>query len=282
MNLRLPTRSLSLAQPVVMGILNVTPDSFSDGGRWQAVDGALAHAAQMLADGAAIIDVGGESTRPGAASVAEQEELERVIPVIERLKARLDCVVSIDTTKPAVMRAAVAAGAEIINDVNALRAEGAMESAAASGAAVCLMHMQGTPRSMQQSPSYTDVVAEVKALLAERVAACIAQGIAAEKLLLDPGIGFGKTLEHNLSLLANLDAFHSLGCPLLLGASRKSMFQKLLGLPVEERLIPSVVVAALAASQGVQVIRAHDVPQTVQAIPTAAAIAAQRAHKMQA
>ena len=282
MNLRLPTRSLSLAQPVVMGILNVTPDSFSDGGRWQAVDGALAHAAQMLADGAAIIDVGGESTRPGAASVAEQEELERVIPVIERLKARLDCVVSIDTTKPAVMRAAVAAGAEIINDVNALRAEGAMESAAASGAAVCLMHMQGTPRSMQQAPSYTDVVAEVKALLAERVAACIAQGIAAEKLLLDPGIGFGKTLEHNLSLLANLDAFHSLGCPLLLGASRKSMFQKLLGLPVEERLIPSVVVAALAASQGVQVIRAHDVPQTVQAIRTAAAIAAQRAHKMQA
>ncbi len=280
MNLRLASRSLSLAEPRVMGILNVTPDSFSDGGAWPTPELALAQAERLVAAGATLIDVGGESTRPGAGSVDEQVELDRVIPVIERIHQTLDCVISIDTIKPAVMRAAVAAGAELINDVNALRAEGALQSAAETGAAVCLMHMQGVPRSMQKAPEYGDVVGEVMAMLAGRIAACAVAGIAKDQLLLDVGIGFGKSLAHNLSLLAHLEDFHALGCPLLLGASRKSLFQKLLGLGLDERLIPSVTVAALAVADGVQIIRAHDVAETVLAIRTAAAIAAAR--KMQA
>ncbi|ROH90894.1 dihydropteroate synthase [Stagnimonas aquatica] len=255
-----------------MGILNVTPDSFSDGGLWLQADQALAQARQMLEEGARLIDVGGESTRPGAAPVSEQEELDRVVPIIERLRRDLDCVISVDSMKPAVMRAAVAAGAGLINDVNALRAEGAVEAAAQTGAAVCLMHMQGEPRSMQAAPHYQDVLAEVHAALGARVAACLAAGIPRDRLLVDPGIGFGKSLEHNLRLLARLDVFADLGCPLLLGVSRKSLFGKLLGLPVGERLIPSVVTAALAIQQGAAIIRAHDVRATVQAVQTAQAI----------
>ncbi|MDP3669706.1 MAG: dihydropteroate synthase [Telluria sp.] len=270
--LQLPTRRLDLTMPAVMGILNVTPDSFSDGGLWLEPERALAQALRMVGEGARLIDVGGESTRPGAASVSEQEELDRVIPIIERLSGAVDCVLSVDTMKPAVMRAAVAAGAELINDVNALRAPGAVETAAATGAAICLMHMQGEPRTMQQAPLYRDVLAEVGAALAERVAACLAAGIERSRLLIDPGIGFGKSLDHNLRLLANLDCFAELGCPLLLGVSRKSLFGKLLGLAVDERLIPSVVTAALAIPQGAAIIRAHDVRATVQAVQTAHAI----------
>lgn len=255
-----------------MGILNVTPDSFSDGGLWLEPGQALAQARRMLDEGARLIDVGGESTRPGAAPVSEQEELDRVVPIIERLRRELDCVISVDSMKPAVMRAAVAAGAGLINDVNALRAEGAVEAAAQTGAAVCLMHMQGEPRSMQTAPHYQDVLSEVHAALRARIEACLAAGIPRGRLLIDPGIGFGKSLEHNLRLLARLDAFADLGCPLLLGVSRKSLFGKLLGLPVNERLIPSVVTAALAIQQGAAIIRAHDVRATVQAVQTAQAI----------
>lgn len=273
---QLSTRLLDLTQPVVMGILNVTPDSFSDGGRFQALDQALRHAEQMLDDGASILDVGGESSRPGAAEVAEQEELDRVLPVIEGLRQRLACVISVDTTKPAVMTAAVAAGAEIINDINALEAEGALAAAAASKAALCLMHRQGNSKTMQLAPTYQDVVAEVRDYLGARLQQCRLAGIAAERIALDPGIGFGKSLEHNLQVLAALDSFHEFGVPLLLGVSRKSMFQQLLGLPVADRMIPSVACAVLAAAQGVQIIRCHDVAPTVLALKTAAAILERR------
>lgn len=270
--LQLPVRRLDLAVPAVMGILNITPDSFSDGGLWLRPEQALEQALRMVGEGARLIDVGGESTRPGAAPVSEQEELDRVIPIIERLAGTTDCVISVDTMKPAVMRAAAAAGAELINDVNALRAAGAVEAAAASGAAVCLMHMQGEPRTMQVSPHYSDVIGEVRTALEQRIASCLVAGIGLDRLLVDPGIGFGKSLEHNLRLLSHLDEFSSLGCPLLLGVSRKSLFGKLLGLPVEQRLVPSLVAAALAIPQGAAIIRAHDVWSTVQAVKTAHAI----------
>lgn len=255
-----------------MGILNLTPDSFSDGGRWLATEAALQRAAQMVGEGAAMIDVGGESTRPGATAVSEAEELDRVLPIIERLTQRLDVVISVDTMKPAVMRAAVAAGATMVNDVNALRQPGAIEVVAAGNAAVCLMHMQGAPRTMQAAPQYADVVSEVCAALAERVEACVRAGIARERIVVDPGIGFGKTLAHNLSLLANLDAFSALKLPLLVGVSRKSMFGKLLDLKVDQRLIPSVIAAVLAVSKGAAIVRAHDVVETVLALKTARAI----------
>lgn len=255
-----------------MGVLNVTPDSFSDGGRFRQLDAALAQARRLVEEGAAIVDVGGESTRPGASPVSEAEELDRVIPVIERVTRELDVVVSIDTLKPAVMRAACRAGAEIINDVNALRAEGALSAAAESGAAVCLMHMQGEPRTMQADPHYQDVVAEVAAFLAERAAACRAAGIGADRLLLDPGFGFGKTLAHNLALLANLEPLASLGYPLLVGLSRKSMFGQLLGAGVDQRLQGSVAAAVVAAWQGAIIVRAHDVRPTVEALKIVAAV----------
>ncbi len=265
-------RHIELGQPVVMGILNLTPDSFSDGGRWLKPPDALQRAATMVEQGAAIIDIGGESTRPGAAMVAEAEELERVIPVIEQLVGRLPAVISIDTMKPGVMRAAIAAGADLVNDVNALRAPGAVEVVAASRAAACLMHMQGAPRTMQAAPHYQDVVAEVCAELAARLQVCIAAGIPKQRLLIDPGIGFGKSLAHNLELLAHLDSFAVLGVPLLLGVSRKSMFGQLLGLPLQERMLPSAVVAALAVEQGAAIVRAHDVLETVLALKVASAI----------
>lgn len=255
-----------------MGILNLTPDSFSDGGRWLEPAAALDHAAQMVADGAALIDVGGESTRPGASAVTEAEELDRVVPIIEQLAKRLDVVISIDTMKPGVMRAAIAAGATMVNDVNALREPGALEVLAASQAAICLMHMQGEPRTMQSAPQYQDVVIDVIAALSERIQACALMGIARARLLADPGIGFGKTLEHNLALLANLDTFKILDVPLLVGVSRKSLFGQLLGLKVHERLMPSVVAAVLAVESGVAIVRAHDVAETVLALKTAEAI----------
>lgn len=255
-----------------MGILNLTPDSFSDGGRWLHAEAALRHAALMVGQGAAVIDVGGESTRPGAAEVSEAEELDRVVPIIAQLAARLDVVISVDTMKPAVMLAAVAAGATMVNDVNALRAPGAVKAVAAGRAAVCLMHMQGVPRTMQAAPQYDDVVAEVQAALAMRIDACVAAGIGRKRIAADPGIGFGKTLAHNLALLANLGALRALDVPLLIGVSRKSLFGQLLGLPVGERLIPSVAAAVLAVAEGAAIVRAHDVSETVLALKMAQAI----------
>lgn len=272
MHLTCGHRQLDLSRPQVMGILNLTPDSFSDGGRWLKVDDALRRAAEMVAEGAAIIDVGGESTRPGASAVPESEELARVVPVILQLAQRLDVVISVDTMKPAVIQAAIAAGATMINDVNALRAPGAVAAVAESKAAVCLMHMQGVPRSMQAAPQYEDVVSEVCAALSGRIEVCLQAGIERERIAVDPGIGFGKTLAHNLALLANLDAFNTLNVPLLVGVSRKSLFGQLLGLKVDERLVPSVAAAVLAAQQGAAIVRAHDVAETVLALKTAQAI----------
>jgi dihydropteroate synthase len=256
-----------------MGILNLTPDSFSDGGRFLARDAALRHAERMLAEGAAIIDIGGESTRPGAQPVNVEQELARVMPVIEALAPELPIPLSVDTSKPQVMRESVAAGAGMINDILALRAPGALEAAAATGVPVCLMHMQGEPRTMQREPHYEDVVTEVRGFLAERAAACEAAGIGRERLLLDPGFGFGKTLAHNLSLLRHLASLGSLGLPLLVGISRKSMIGALLdGAPAEHRLQGSVAAAVVAVMQGAVIIRAHDVRETVEALKIVAAV----------
>ena len=256
-----------------MGILNLTPDSFSDGGRFLDRDAALRHAESMLQQGAAIIDIGGESTRPGAQSVTVDQELERVVPVIEALAAEIPLPLSIDTSKPEVMREAVAAGAGLINDVLALRHPGALEVSARLGVPLCLMHMQGEPRTMQNDPHYEDVVSDVAVFLAERVAACEAAGIPRERLLLDPGFGFGKTLAHNLSLLKHLKHLASLGLPLLVGISRKSMIGSLLhDAPVNERVIGSVAAAVLAVMSGAAIIRAHDVGQTVEALTVATAV----------
>ncbi len=249
-----------------MGVLNVTPDSFSDGGRFATLDLALQHARAMVQDGARMVDVGGESTRPGAQPVSEQVELDRVIPVIERIHRELDCVVSVDTMKPAVMRAACAAGAELINDVLALRAPGALQAVHDAGAAVCLMHMQNEPQTMQLNPHYSDVVAEVRGFLSERIEACKAAGIPREKIVVDPGFGFGKKLEHNLVLIANLAALSVLACPLLVGLSRKSMFKQLLNRELAERLPASLAAAAIAVFKGAAIVRAHDVAATVDAI----------------
>lgn len=255
-------RPLDLGRVVVMGILNITPDSFSDGGVFFARDRAVARAHEMLEQGAAIIDIGGESTRPGAQPVSLQEELDRVLPVIEALHASVPAILSIDTSKPAVMRAAVAAGAGLINDVLALRAEGALETAAELGVPVCLMHMQGEPRSMQDSPQYADVLAQVRDFLVERRLACVAAGIPRGRILLDPGFGFGKTLAHNCALLRGLNSLRDLGAPLLVGLSRKSLIGKALGLPVEQRLHASLALAALAVQNGASIVRTHDVAAT--------------------
>ena len=263
---------LDLAQPVVMGVLNVTPNSFSDGGRYLQTDAALVQALAMVAEGAAIIDVGGESTRPGAEPVALQQELDRVLPVIERLHGECDAVLSIDTLKPEVMRAAVAAGAGLINDVNALRAEGALEAAVSVDAALCLMHMQGEPRTMQQAPHYQNVVTEVGDFLTQRAQACLDAGIAAQRLCLDPGFGFGKTTAHNLALLAALPLLTAGTYPVLAGLSRKSMLQSLTGRAVGERLAGSLALATAAVLGGARIIRAHDVAATVDAVRVAHAI----------
>ncbi len=277
MRLRCGPHTLDLSEPIVMGILNVTPDSFSDGGRFIDSSQALDHAQRLLEAGAGIIDVGGESTRPGAADVSEEEELRRVIPVIDALANRFSVPISVDTSKPAVMTAAVEAGATIIDDVRALREPGALEAAARTDAAVCLMHMQGQPRSMQLEPHYDDVVAEVKAFLLERAAACEAAGIARDRIVLDPGIGFGKQLQHNLALLAHLPALAEPGLPLLVGVSRKSMFQALLGRRVEQRLAGGLAVATAAVLDGAAILRVHDVAETVDAVKVAVALKRARA-----
>jgi dihydropteroate synthase len=259
-------RQLDLSHPRVMGILNVTPDSFSDGGRFTHVDAAVRQARLMVEEGASIIDVGGESTRPGAQPVDEQQELERVIPVVERIASELDVIISIDTSKSKVMREAVTAGAHMINDVLALRETNALETTALLKVPVCLMHMQGEPRTMQTHPVYQDVVADVRSFLQERVQACVAAGIGHDQLILDPGFGFGKNLQHNLTLFKHLPDFVQLGYPVLVGVSRKSMLGSILDLPVEQRLYGSLGLAALAVWLGASIIRAHDVGATVQAI----------------
>jgi dihydropteroate synthase len=262
-------RVLDLSRPVVMGVLNITSDSFSDGGRYRSFDAALKHARAMVTAGARIIDVGGESTRPGAEPVPLQEELDRVMPVIEVLHREVDTVISIDTMKPDVMRAAVAAGAGMVNDVMALQAPGAVAAVAASSAAVCLMHMQGTPQTMQSAPHYADIVGEVGAFLQQRAAACLAAGIGAERIALDPGFGFGKTVDHNLALLAGLPQLTAGRFPLLAGLSRKSMLGKLLGRSVNERLAGSLALATIAALHGARIIRCHDVAETCDAVAIA-------------
>jgi dihydropteroate synthase len=265
-------KSLDLSEPRVMGILNITPDSFSDGGRFIRPDEAIEQALRMVEAGAAIIDIGGESTRPGAQDVPVEEEIKRVVPVIETLAPELPVPISVDSSKPEVMRAAVNAGAGMINDVYALRRVGALEAAAALQVPVCLMHMQGEPRTMQAEPHYDDVVAEVAVFLHEQVARCEAAGIARSRILLDPGFGFGKTLEHNLSLLRHLNEMNIDGLPFLVGISRKSMIGTLLDAPVEERLCGSIAAATLAVWQGAKIIRAHDVKATVDAVKVAWAV----------
>ncbi len=257
-------------EPVVMGILNVTPDSFSDGGRYTAVDSALRQALSMVEQGAHIIDIGGESTRPGAQPVDAAQEMQRVLPVIEALREHSDIPISIDTSKPPVMRSAVEAGATLVNDVNALRADGAIAACAQLQVPVCLMHMQGEPRTMQQSPHYDDVVEEVKSFLQQRAEACIGAGIDATHIVLDPGFGFGKTLEHNLTLLTGLQHICGLNYPVLAGLSRKSMFAAILDRPgaerPEQRVSASVAAAILAFQQGARWFRVHDVEVTVDAL----------------
>jgi dihydropteroate synthase len=265
-------RVLDLDRPVVMGVLNVTPDSFSDGGRFADSGAALAHARRLVEEGAGIVDVGGESTRPGAAPAELHEEIERVVPVIERLRRESPVFISVDTSKPEVMRAAVAAGADIINDVRALAAPGALEAAAASGAGVCLMHMLGEPRTMQDAPHYDNVVEDVSAFLAARMRACRDAGVESSRLGIDPGFGFGKTAAHNLALLKNLAALQVLGAPIVVGLSRKSLLAKITGRPVESRISGSVALAAIAVLNGARIVRAHDVAATVDAVRVAAAV----------
>ena len=264
--------SLEVAAPAVMGILNVTPDSFSDGGRNDKPDVALRQAAAMVEDGAAIIDIGGESTRPGAKSVSEQEELDRVVPVVESIRAVTDVPISVDTSKPLVMREAVEAGAAMINDVLALRTEGALTTAVSLDVPVCLMHMRGTPRTMQEDPQYRDVIAEVRSFLAERVDTCIAAGLAENLIVIDPGFGFGKSHAHNVELLANLRQLRLRDRPLLVGLSRKSTLGALTGRQTDERLPASVAAAVIAAMQGADIIRAHDVKPTVDALKVVKAV----------
>jgi dihydropteroate synthase len=270
--MRFRNRTLSLEVPAVMGILNVTPDSFSDGGQHFDREAAIAAGLRMVGEGAAIIDVGGESTRPGAAPVEVQQELDRVVPVIEALAERVDAIISVDTSKPAVITAALQAGAHMVNDIRALQLPGALEAAAAHAAAVCVMHMQGEPATMQVAPKYGDVVAEVRAFLVARVAACRSAGIELDSICIDPGIGFGKTYEHNLALLRNQRSFTDLGCPLLMGVSRKGVIGIMTGRPATERLVGSAVVAAFAVAAGAAIIRAHDVPATVDAVRVALAL----------
>jgi dihydropteroate synthase len=266
-----------IERPCVMGVLNTTPDSFSDGGRWYRdgqldLDMALRAAVAMVADGAAIIDIGGESTRPGAAPVSEQQEMDRVLPLVERLAAEIDTVISVDTSSPQLMREAAACGAGLINDVRALRREGALQAAVATGLPVCLMHMQGEPGHMQREPHYQNVVAEVRDFLLERAARCEAAGIPRESILLDPGFGFGKTVRHNLQLLAGLSELRAAGYPLLAGLSRKSMIGKLLGRELGQRLPASLALALLAVERGALIVRAHDVRETVDALAMLAAL----------
>ncbi|WP_286261632.1 dihydropteroate synthase [Thalassotalea atypica] len=257
---------LSLDTPQVMGILNVTPDSFSDGGQFVGHDHALAQVEQMINDGANIIDIGGESTRPGAKAVSADEELERVIPILESVKNRFDVIISVDTSKASVMKAAIQSGAGIINDVRALQNEQCIAELAKADVPICLMHMQGLPRTMQENPVYEDVVNDIIDFFKQRVSLCERAGINKQRLLIDPGFGFGKTLTQNYQLLAHLKCFESLGLPILVGTSRKSMIGNLLNRPVDERLAGSLSSAIIAAQQGAKIIRVHDVKETVDAL----------------
>jgi dihydropteroate synthase len=270
--LRCGAKTLDLSRPVVMGVVNVTPDSFSDGGRFLPVEVAVAQGVSLVEEGAAIIDIGGESTRPGAASVSVEEELRRVLPAVEGLrKAAPQAIICVDTSKPEVIRQAIAAGVGLINDVRALEEPGALEAVVASDCAVCLMHMQGDPQTMQRSPGYVDVVKEVKAYLQERVQKCRAAGVSAERILIDPGFCFGKTLQHNLELLRRLEELGSDGVPVLVGLSRKSIVGTLTGRAVADRVYGSVALAVIAALNGALIVRAHDVAATVDALKIVAA-----------
>jgi len=272
MEMNFAGRVLDMSRCHVMGILNVTPDSFSDGGRFNRPDAALSRARQMVADGAAFIDVGGESTRPGAAQVSVAEELDRVCPVVETIARELDTVISVDTSAPEVMAEAAKLGAGLINDVRALQRKGAPETAAAAGVPVCIMHIQGEPDSMQDNPEYRSVRREVSLFLTERMRVAEAAGVKPENIILDPGFGFGKTLEHNLQLLASLEQLHILGHPLLVGVSRKSMLGHITGREVNERLPASLAAATISAMKGASIIRAHDVRETVDAVSVVAAM----------
>lgn len=266
---------LDLSSPVVMGVLNITPDSFSDGGRFLTLDNALFHAEEMIKQGALIIDIGAESTRPQALPVSEQQELERLLPIIEAIKQRFDIIISVDSSSPQVMLEGAKHGIGLINDVRALQREGALQAAANTQLPVCLMHMQGQPATMQVQPVYQSVIDEVKAFLQQRIAACVAQGIGSERIVLDVGFGFGKTLAHNLQLLAGLAQFQDLGCPLLVGMSRKSMLGAILnGAPVDKRLFAGVSAATIAAINGARIIRTHDVQATKEALAVVKALIA--------
>ncbi|GAA3562825.1 dihydropteroate synthase [Amycolatopsis ultiminotia] len=263
--------ALAGPRPLICGILNVTPDSFSDGGRYRIADAAVERGRQLVEDGADLIDIGGESTRPGSHPPTVEEELARVVPVLERLSAATEVPLSVDTSRPEVMRAAVDAGAAMINDVRALRYPSALSTAAETGAVVCLSHMLAPPHLMQLSPGYHDVVGEVSAFLADRIEACARTGIPAQRLVIDPGFGFGKTLEHNLTLLSSVDAFRELGPPVMAGLSRKAMLGRLTGRPVHERMVASVAAGMLAVQRGVRVLRVHDVAETRDALTVLAA-----------
>jgi len=273
---RLPcgNRVLDLSRTHVMGILNITPDSFSDGGRFTQRDAALRHAEAMVAAGATLVDVGGESTRPGARVVTALEEIERVAPIVEAISRELDVIISVDTSTPAVIRETARLGAGLINDVRSLTRDGALDAAAATGLPVCLMHMRGEPGDMQNNPHYDDVTVEVAMFLEQRMAACASVGIGAEKIVLDPGFGFAKTLAHNLSLFKHMQDLYRLGRPLLVGVSRKSMIGLALERPVGERLYGSLALAALAMTRGASILRVHDVAETVDVVRMIAAVEA--------
>lgn len=266
MHIKARGRLLDLSTPQVMGILNVTPDSFSDGGTHNRYHDALEHVAKMVQEGATIIDIGGESTRPGAAEVSVSEELDRVVPVVEAIAKRFDVWISVDTSKAQVMTEAAKAGMHIINDIRSLHEPDALSVAAQTGLPVCIMHMQGQPRTMQEAPDYENVVREVQTYLEGEITRCVAAGIERQQIILDPGFGFGKNLSHNYQLLANLEQFHNFGLPLLAGMSRKSMIGQLLNVPPQERLAGSLSCAVIAAMQGAHIIRVHDVKETVQAM----------------
>lgn len=264
--LKIGRHELKLDRARIMAVLNITPDSFSDGGRFVGLDAALDQAERLIGEGADVLDVGGESTRPGAEPVPAEEEIARVVPVIEAIAARFDVPISVDTSKPEVMRAAVAAGAGLVNDVYALRAEGALDAVAELKVSVCLMHMQGEPRTMQEAPHYDDVVGEVKRFLADRVLACRMAGIDPKRILIDPGFGFGKSLEHNLALLAQLGQFAGIEAPLLVGLSRKRMIGAITGREVDQRVVGSAAAALLAVERGARIVRVHDVAATRDAL----------------
>ena len=272
MNFHCGNYQLDLSRPHVMGIVNVTPDSFSDGGKYESTEKAVEHALQLVAEGADILDIGGESTRPGATPVSLEDELSRVVPVVEALSKVAGVPLSIDTYKPEVMRAAVAAGAHIINDIRALQEPGALEIAAQSNAGICLMHMQGLPQNMQNNPQYDDVVTEVHAFLAGRLAAVRAAGIKDERVVLDPGFGFGKRTVHNVALLRELQAIAGLGRPLLVGLSRKSVLGQMTGGDVYVRLHASIAASVISVMKGARIVRVHDVKATADALKVAAAV----------